>query len=121
MSNVINFVTKNSYYLINNFSRKSETLVSKDMLLKMKNIPYNNRIINASQFVCSELPIRFSKRIKELEELPFHLDNNHEIFQVRDWYIKSLDDILSIKYPTTFNDCDVVYENRSLDAILSLI
>ena len=99
-------ISNYSYHIINSLRNKSETIVTKKFLLNMNNLTYKNKIISSSQFLYQELPIRLSKRIQDLEKLPIDLDSTHEIFKVRDWYVKSLDDITNIKKPTTINDCE---------------
>lgn len=101
-------ISKFSYHLINNLSNKSETIVSKSSLLNMKNMPKNNRILYASNFIYNELPIRFAKRIRELEHLPLYLEKDHEIFTIRDWYLQSLDDITILDKPKNLDDCNKV-------------
>lgn len=99
-------ISNYSYHIINSLRNKSETIVTKKFLLNMNNLTYKNKIISSSQFLYQELPIRLSKRIQDLEKLPIDLDSTHEIFKVRDWYVKSLDDITNIKKPNTINDCE---------------
>lgn len=77
----------------------------------MNKLSYKNRILSSSQFLYKELPIRLSKRIKDLEKLPIDLDNSHEIFKIRDWYVKSLDDITNMKNPSRIDDCEL-FKNK---------
>ncbi len=98
-------ISKYSYQIINNLCNKPETLISKSSLLNMKNIQNKNRILLASQFIHNELPIRLAKRVKDLEQLPLQLDNNHEIFKIRDWYLQSLDDITLLPKPLNQDQC----------------
>lgn len=104
----INRISKYSYHIINSLCNKPETLVSKSSLLDMNKMSQKNKILLSSQIIHTEIPIRFSKRIKELEELPLELDNNHEIFEIRDWYVKSLDEITSINKPKNIDECHVL-------------
>ena len=103
-------ISKYSYQLINNLCNKNETLISKSSLLNMQSIPKKNQILFASQYVYNELPIRLAKRVKDLEQLPLQLESNHEIFQIRDWYLQSLDDITILKNPINEEDCNKMFE-----------
>jgi len=98
-------ISKYSYHLINNLSNKSETFVSKKSLLKMAPLNKNNQILFASKYIYNEIPIRFSKRIRELEHLPLYLNKDHEIFQIRDWYLESLDEVTNLKEPNNIDEC----------------
>lgn len=104
----INRISKYSYHVVNSLCNKSETLISKSTLLGLRKIDFDKKILHSSKFIYNELPIRFSRRIKELEDLPLQLDNKHEIFQIRDWYINSLDDITSNKCPKNIDDCFIL-------------
>lgn len=103
-------ISKYSYQLINNLCNKNETIISKSSLLNMQSIPKKNQILFASQYVYNELPIRLAKRVKDLEHLPLQLESNHEIFQIRNWYLQSLDDITIIKNPTNEEDCNKMFD-----------
>jgi pyruvate dehydrogenase kinase 2/3/4 len=114
-------ISNYSYHIINSLRNKSETNVTKNFLLNMDKLTYKNKIISSSKFLYQELPIRLSKRIKDLEKLPIDLDKSHEIFKVRDWYVKSLDDITNIKYPNNIEDCEsfrdkinIIHDRHSL-------
>lgn len=103
----MNFRISNySYHIINNLCKKKETFITKKFLISMEKLCFNDRIKLSSKFLYNELPIRFSRRIKELEKLPINLNYDHEIFTIRDWYVKSLDEITSIKEPNNMNEYD---------------
>ncbi|KAH3900741.1 related to dehydrogenase kinase [Saccharomycodes ludwigii] len=55
----------------------------------------NNLLVltNGSQFLIREFKIRFSHRIKELDALPYGLNQQKDIIKVRNWYIKSFQDL----------------------------
>ena len=99
-------ISNYSYHIINKLCNKSETLVSRNFLLNMNKTSKKNRILNSSRFLYNELPIRLSRRIKELEQLPIDLDSNHEIFIIRDWYVKSIDELTNIRMPNTISECE---------------
>lgn len=109
----INRISNYSYHIINSLCNKPESMITKSSLLGMKKLSQKNKILLSSQFIYNELPIRFSRRIKELEELPLELDNKHEIFEIRNWYIKSLDDITSVNMPTNMENCENFKETIS--------
>ena len=98
-------ILNNPYFLINYLNKSKESLISKKMIIESKKLPKKNRIINATNFIYNEIPIRFAKRIKELEDLPFDINKNHEIYTLRDWYINSLQDISLINEPKSYDDC----------------
>lgn len=98
-------ISNYSYHIINSLCNKPETFVNRKFLLNMNNLKYEDRILNSSIFLHNELPIRLSRRIKELEELPIDLNSKHQIFKIRDWYVKSIDDLTNFKKPNTFEDC----------------
>lgn len=99
-------VFNNTYFLINYLNKSKETLVSKKTILEYNGLSKEKKVLNASKFIYNEIPIRFSKRIKELEDLPFDIKVGHEIFTLRDWYIKSLQDITSVDEPKCYDSCD---------------
>jgi len=99
-------ILNNTYFLINYLNKSKETFVSKKNIIDYNTLTKEHRILNASKFIYNEVPIRFSKRIKELEDLPFNINNGHEIFTLRDWYINSLQDISLIEEPKTYDDCE---------------
>ena len=99
-------ISNYSYHIINNLCRKEETFVTKSFLLSMQKLNFNNRIKLSTKFLYKEIPIRFSRRIKELEALPIDLDDKNEIFTIRDWYVKSLDEITKFKEPNNLIDCE---------------
>lgn len=99
-------ISNYSYHIINSLCNKSETLISRSFLLNMNRLTKKNRILNSSKFLYNELPIRLSRRIKELEKLPIDLDRNHEIFKIRDWYVKSIDELTNVKKPDSLDDCE---------------
>lgn len=99
-------VFNNTYFLINYLNKSKETLVSKKTILEYNGLSKEKKVLNASKFIYNEIPIRFSKRIKELEDLPFNINDGHEIFTLRDWYISSLEDISLVKEPRTYDECE---------------
>ena len=99
-------VLNNTYFLINYLNKSKETLVSKNTILGYNSLSKEHKILNASKFIYNEIPIRFSKRIKELEDLPFDIKDGHEIFTLRDWYIKSLHDISLVEEPNCYDSCE---------------
>ncbi len=97
----------NSYFLINYLNKTKETSVAKKVILDSLYNKREARILNATNFIYNEIPIRFSKRIKELENLPFKsLNYRDELFTLRDWYLNSLNDISNLKEPSNLSDCD---------------
>lgn len=104
--NKFNRISNYSYHIVNNLSKKPESFIYKSNLLKLNKLNKEEKILHSSNFILNELPIRFSRRIKELEELPLDLSKNHEIFKIRDWYLKSLDEITLLNFPKNLDNCE---------------
>lgn len=92
------------YHDINLFSKKSQTSINLNNLINYSDINDHKKIILASQFIHSEIPIRLAKKIKTLDSLPYEFYNNLYINKIREWYIDSFHDIKHFKYPTTYKD-----------------
>ena len=67
--NKFNKISKFSYHIVNNLCHKQESIIQKSTLLKLNDMKYTDKILQSSQFIYSELPVRFSRRIKELVEI----------------------------------------------------
>ena len=105
MKSINNLIQGNIYNKINILANLKETFLKKKDILNMRNLDHYNRVNIASKYIYNEMPIRFSKRIKELEKFPFDINQHSEINKIRNWYCKSLEDILSLPYPkNNYND-----------------
>lgn len=73
---------------------KTNPLTFKDMIRVNgfnKNLKSNNKnlIKISTSHLYKELPIKFSQRIRDLNEFPFGLNQNHNVSIIRDWYLTS--------------------------------
>ena len=87
-----------------------ETIVNKAALLGMRECSPVNRRLVASQHLYNDMPVRFSRRINEIKQLPIDVHKYSELTQVSDWYVNSIDDVLSSPYPQTDDQCFVFNE-----------
>jgi len=53
--------------------------------------PSQGTLLNASQFLLEELPVRLAHRAKELDELPHNLSHMPSIQKVKNWYAQSFE------------------------------
>jgi pyruvate dehydrogenase kinase 2/3/4 len=58
-------------------------------------------LIQVAQFLHHELPIRLAHRAIELEELPHGLSGMPSVQTVRDWYVESFNDLISMGPPSS--------------------
>lgn len=105
MQNIKRFLRGNIYNKIKTLATIPENTITQKDLIGMKNIPYKNRILTATQFLHNEMPIRFARRIVDLEDLPFNIYQNDPITNISECYSESLEDILNLPYPTDFSQC----------------
>jgi pyruvate dehydrogenase kinase 2/3/4 len=65
-----------------------------------ESLPKQQRtIIQVAQFLHHELPIRLAHRAMELEELPHGLSEMPSVRTVRDWYVESFNDLMTVAPP----------------------
>ena len=75
---------------IRKYSQMKPTLLKLDYILNYG----SSRILEQSQFLHKELPIRISHRIKDLQNLPTKLREINELQNVHDLYVNSFNQIL---------------------------
>ncbi|GME70382.1 unnamed protein product [Ambrosiozyma monospora] len=66
--------------------------------------PSEGSVFHASRFAVHELPIRLSHRVKELEELPYGLNDDPAIKLVRDWYAMSFEELTELQDPDVHDE-----------------
>lgn len=66
--------------------------------------PLPGLIFLALQFICQELPIRLAKKVKDLENAPFGLNEMPLTLKVRDWYAQLFDELLELPKPTVLEE-----------------
>lgn len=91
---------------IKHYSLKKPTPVSLKYLFNYGTDFKKENIFRHSQFLHQELPVRISKRILNLQELPYELNKYSGIQEIHDEYVSSFEKLIKIKYPTNENDCD---------------
>lgn len=109
----------NVYRKIFDYSlKKINKVYFEDLLFTAK--PIVNLKMLTTTHLYNEMPIRISKRIRDLNALPFGLNHNHNVNIIRDWYITSFCELIEIKSPKTENDCDefrekikIIYDRHS--------
>uniref|UniRef100_A0A6C0EKJ5 [pyruvate dehydrogenase (acetyl-transferring)] kinase n=1 Tax=viral metagenome TaxID=1070528 RepID=A0A6C0EKJ5_9ZZZZ len=94
----------NIYNDINLLSKKPQNSINLNSLTEYGNLQNKEKVVQASQYLHNELPIRFAHKIKDLDSLPYDLYKNPYINTIRNWYISSFQDIINIKHPTDFTD-----------------
>jgi pyruvate dehydrogenase kinase 2/3/4 len=110
----------NIYNDINLLSKKPQTSINLNSLIEYGNLKNKQKVVQASQYLHNELPIRFAHKIKDLDSLPYDLYKNIYINTIRNWYITSFYDIRDTSYPKDFNDSlkmvntiDKIYDRHS--------
>ena len=109
MRGIKNLLNKNIYSAVNTLATIGETRVQKSKLIGMHKLTKNNRILSAAPYLYEEMPIRLAGRIKELEKLPFNINDYCEISESRERYSQSLVDISTTPYPDTLENCEIFY------------
>ena len=86
------------------YSNKNSTPVSLKYLLNYGQ-NFKNNSFQHSQFLHKELPIRISKRILNLQDLPYELNKYSSIQEIHDLYIDSFKKLIKQKEPICKRDC----------------
>jgi len=66
--------------------------------------PTRENLLVAAQFLHSELPVRLSHRVRELESLPYGLSEMPSVGIVRDMYIESVHQLIELPRPESYKD-----------------
>jgi len=64
--------------------------------------PSQGRLLQAAEFLRQELPVRLAHRVVELESLPQNLNKMPSVLRVRQWYMDSFQELVSlpqVRYP----------------------
>lgn len=56
--NKFNRISNYSYHIVNNLSKKPESVIYKSNLLKLNKLNKEEKILHSSKFILNELPIR---------------------------------------------------------------
>ncbi|ODV83413.1 hypothetical protein CANARDRAFT_203272 [[Candida] arabinofermentans NRRL YB-2248] len=97
------------------YARLPQTGVSLRQMVQFGPRPSAGSLFHANLFTVEELPIRLSHRVKELEELPFGLNNDPSIQLVRDWYAQSFDELTSLRKPIIDSELQKILFNGQHD------
>jgi pyruvate dehydrogenase kinase 2/3/4 len=110
MRGIKNLLSKNIYSAVNTLATINETKIQKSQLIGMNKLSQSNRILAAAPYLFEEMPIRLSGRIKELEKLPFNINDYCEITESRERYSQSLIDISNTPYPDSLEKCQIFHD-----------
>ena len=80
--------------------KKNKHIYFKDMI-SFHNTSHKNIIPIMTTHIYQEMPIRLANRVTDLNNLPFGLSKNHSINNIREWYLDSFDELISINEPQT--------------------
>lgn len=61
------------------------------------------------------MPIRLAHRVAELDNLPYELSSMPSVIKVRDWYAKSLQDLLEFPKAETFGVRSQLVDNKRME------
>ncbi|KAJ3127117.1 [Pyruvate dehydrogenase (acetyl-transferring)] kinase isozyme 4 [Nowakowskiella sp. JEL0407] len=87
---------------IKHLSAFPQTPVSLKQMVEFSKSPNSSTLLNATQFIHDELPIRLAHRVVELESLPHQLSEMPSIHRVKQWYIQSFEDLIKFPSPEAF-------------------
>lgn len=93
------------YNKLFDYSIKNVNHICFKNLLEFANTDRNQQISISTNHLYHEMPIRLAQRVKDLNGLPFGLNNNHNISIIRDWYLTSFEELVSLRRPKTLSDC----------------
>jgi len=95
-------LTDKIHYLAQ-FKQRAVTL---KQLFEFGSYPTNEKLLVAARFLHSELPVRLSHRVRELESLPYGLSAMPSVGLVRDMYIESVLQLIELPHPESSEDED---------------
>mmetsp|Transcript_7037 Transcript_7037/g.17812 ORF Transcript_7037/g.17812 Transcript_7037/m.17812 type:complete len:396 (+) Transcript_7037:262-1449(+) len=72
-------------------------------------------LLHSALFLHKELPIRLAQRVRELDSLPFRLNEMPSVLKVRDLYIGSTDELLNFPPPT-----DAEHNDQFVDLLTNI-
>jgi len=100
---------------INEYARQPQQGVTLKQLVSVGPRPTKEALLQSARFLYKELPIRLAKRVRELESLPYGLSVMPPVLKVKQWYVDSFRELLSVPEPRTESDEESF--TRLLDAI----
>eukprot|EP01006_Ploeotia_vitrea_P049073 TRINITY_DN67306_c3_g5_i2.p1 TRINITY_DN67306_c3_g5~~TRINITY_DN67306_c3_g5_i2.p1 ORF type:complete len:466 (-),score=236.23 TRINITY_DN67306_c3_g5_i2:79-1476(-) len=86
---------------LNVYARKDQTAVSLQQMAALAAHPTSQNLLASAKFLYKELPIRFSKRIRDLESLPYGLSEIAAVRMVQQLYVRSVSKIVASGEPST--------------------
>jgi pyruvate dehydrogenase kinase 2/3/4 len=81
-----------------------ERAVTVKQLFEFGSDPTPEKLLVAAQFLHSELPVRLSHRVRELESLPYGLSETPSVGIVRDMYVESVRQLIELPHPKSTED-----------------
>jgi pyruvate dehydrogenase kinase 2/3/4 len=93
-------LTDKIHYLAQ-FKQRAVTL---KQLFEFGSYPTNEKLLVAARFLHSELPVRLSHRVRELESLPYGLSAMPSVGLVKDMYIESVHQLIKLPRPENAED-----------------
>ena len=117
----------NRLSLLKNFYIKTPTSIQVNMLKMYNKSNSKSFLIQQSNFLKKELPIRLSHRVLNLIKLPYGLPNVKEIKDITNLYIDSFDEIVNFENINCMNSvekftkllCDIKYKHTDLEFSMS--
>jgi len=80
---------------------KTSPLVFSHLVNTTVKISNPNLIKLSTLHLYKEMPIRFAHRIQDLNMFPYGLNHNHNVSIIRDWYLTSFEELVSVPEPKT--------------------
>jgi len=85
--------SKETIAILYDWSRKKQTGVSLKTLMDFGNQPTTGKLIQISDWLLKELPIRLARQVYYLDKLPYGLCLMPSVKRVRSWYVQSFSEL----------------------------
>ncbi|GLD93899.1 hypothetical protein PINS_up002504 [Pythium insidiosum] len=97
-------VSKETTRVIKQLAARPQTGVSLQDLLEFGTNITPQKLIQSAKFLHYELPVRYAHRVKNLEDLPHGLSEMPSVQLVRNWYVRSVEELLAFPKIETMED-----------------
>ena len=91
--------------LIKKYSQEKAKPVSLKMLYNYGKNSNNKRIINQTNYIYQEVPVRISKRIVDLQNLPYDFCKMKGMQKIHDDFVNTFDNLIKLKNPNNLDEC----------------
>lgn len=91
--------------LIKKYSQEKAKPVSLKMLYNYGKNSNNKRIINQTKYIYQEVPVRISKRIIDLQNLPYDFCKMKGMQKIHDDFVSTFDNLIKLKNPNNLEEC----------------